>query len=152
VARAIVAAGHDVGVHGDRHRNHLTRSAAWIRQDLGRARADIAAVTGTRPTWFRPPYGVLSTGSLRAARALDLTPVLWTTWGRDWEGIPASQVLAHLVSGLDDSGTVLLHDSDCTSSPRSWVSTVAVLPLLAAELDRRGLTARPLRDHLARPG
>jgi peptidoglycan-N-acetylglucosamine deacetylase len=56
------------------------------------------------------------------------------------------------VSGLDDGGTVLLHDSDCTSTPRSWQSTAAVLPLLAAELSRRGLVARPLREHLVRRG
>jgi hypothetical protein len=43
---------------------------------------------------------------------------------------------------------VLLHDSDCTSRAGSWRSTVAALPLLADEFDRRGLAVRPLRDHL----
>jgi peptidoglycan/xylan/chitin deacetylase (PgdA/CDA1 family) len=152
VARSIVAAGHEIGVHGDDHRNHLTRPAGWVRRDLVRARDDIAGATGVEPRWFRPPYGVLSAGSLRAAAALDLTPVLWTAWGRDWEPISAPQVLRHLLSGLDDGGTVLLHDSDCTSTPRSWKSTVAVLPLLADELSRRSLVARPLRDHLIRHG
>jgi peptidoglycan/xylan/chitin deacetylase (PgdA/CDA1 family) len=152
VARAVVAAGHEIGLHGHDHRNHLTRPASWVRQDLTRARAEVVAATGQTPRWFRPPYGVLSGGSLRAAGSLDLTPVLWTAWGRDWEAIPARRVLDHLRSGLDDGGTVLLHDSDCTSTPGSWRSTVAVLPLLAAELDRRGLRARPLRAHLTRRG
>jgi peptidoglycan/xylan/chitin deacetylase (PgdA/CDA1 family) len=152
VARSVVDAGHEIGLHGDDHRNHLTRLASWVRQDLGRARTEIIAATGRTPRWFRPPYGVLSGGSLRAAAALDLTPVLWTAWGRDWEGIPAERVLGHLRRGLDDGGTLLLHDSDCTSAPGSWRSTVAVLPLLADELDRRGLCVRPLRDHLVRRG
>ena len=152
VARSIVAAGSEVGVHGDSHRNHLTRPAGWVLRDLTRARDDIAEVTGRVPRWFRPPYGVLSRGSLRAAGRLDLTPVLWTAWGRDWEQISAPQVLRHLVSGLDDGGTVLLHDSDCTSTPRSWENAAAVLPLLAGELSRRGLVARPLREHLVRRG
>jgi hypothetical protein len=43
---------------------------------------------------------------------------------------------------------VLLHDSDCTSTPGSWRATAAALPLLAAELDRRALTVRPVREHL----
>jgi peptidoglycan/xylan/chitin deacetylase (PgdA/CDA1 family) len=152
VARSIADAGHEIALHGDEHRNHLTRSASWVRRDLSRARAEIVGATGRTPRWFRPPYGVLSGGSLRAATALDLTPVLWTAWGRDWQAIPAPRVLAHLRSGLDDGGTVLLHDSDCTSAPGSWHGTVAVLPLLAAELDRRGLRARPLREHLTRRG
>ena len=152
VARAIADAGHEIALHGDEHRNHLTRSAAWVRSDLTRARADVAAVTGRTPRWFRPPYGVLSGGSLHAAAALDLTPVLWTAWGRDWQPIPAQQVLQHLVSGLSDGGTLLLHDSDCTSAPGSWRNTAAVLHLLAAELDHRGQAVRPLRDHLVRRG
>lgn len=152
VARAVVDAGHEIGLHGDEHHNHLTRSASWVRRDLARARTEIETATGQPPRWFRPPYGVLSGGSLRAAAALDLTPVLWTTWGRDWEGTPPQRILGHLVAGLDDGGAVLLHDSDCTSTPGSWRGTAAVLPMLAVELDRRGLAARPLRDHLTHRG
>jgi peptidoglycan-N-acetylglucosamine deacetylase len=150
VARSIADAGHEIAVHGDDHRNHLAHSASWVHRDLARARAAIFAATGSTPRWFRPPYGVLSGGSLRAAAVLDLTPVLWTAWGRDWQPIYPQQVLRHVLSGLDDGGTVLLHDSDCTSTPGSWRSTVAVLPLLAEELDRQGLAVRALRDHVVR--
>jgi peptidoglycan/xylan/chitin deacetylase (PgdA/CDA1 family) len=152
VARSIADAGHEIGLHGSDHRNHLARSASWVHGDLARAREDIVRTTGRTPRWFRPPYGVLSGGSLRAAAALDLTPVLWTAWGRDWQLISPHQVLRHVLSGLDDGGTVLLHDSDCTSRPGSWQSTAAVLHLLAVELDRQGLAVRALRDHLVRRG
>ena len=152
VARSIVAAGHEVGVHGYEHANHLARSGRWAQRDLERACGQITAVTGVRPRWFRPPYGVLSAGSVRAAAHLDVTPVLWTSWGRDWEGPPADQVLGHLLRSLDDGGTVLLHDSDCTSRPGAWRSAVEVLSPLATELVRRGLAARPLRTHLLRSG
>jgi peptidoglycan-N-acetylglucosamine deacetylase len=152
IARSVLAAGHEIGVHGDQHRNHLGRRPGWVLRDLSRACADITAATGVRPRWFRPPFGVLSGGSLRAAARLELTPVLWTAWGRDWEGIPARRVLDHLTRGLADGGTLLLHDSDCTSAPGSWRSAAAVLPLLAPELDRRGLAVRPLHDHLGRAG
>ena len=148
VARAVVAAGHEVGVHGDIHRNHLVRTPGAVREDLERACAQITAVTGTRPRWFRPPYGVLSAGTLWAAASLELEPVLWTAWGCDWRGGPPERVLAHITRSLRDGGTVLLHDSDCTSRPGSWRSTVAALPMLADELARRGLDVRPLRDHL----
>jgi peptidoglycan-N-acetylglucosamine deacetylase len=152
VARAVVAAGHEIAVHGDEHRNHLMRTPGWVRRDLGRATATVHTVTGVRPVWFRPPYGVLSGGSLRAAAELDLTPVLWTTWGRDWEPTTPQRVLDRLCTRLGPGGTLLLHDSDVTSAPGSWRTTVAALPLLAAELDRRALAVRPLREHLTRRG
>jgi peptidoglycan/xylan/chitin deacetylase (PgdA/CDA1 family) len=149
VARAVAGAGHEVALHGDVHRNHLARTAAWVHRDLTRGLAAVEAATGVRPRWFRPPYGVLSGGSLRAARALGLRPVLWSAWGRDWEAPGPEAVVATLQRGLRGGGTLLLHDSDCTSAPGSWRSTAAALPLLAAELDRRGLAVRTLGTHTA---
>lgn len=148
IARMVVDAGHEVGVHGDVHRNHLIRTPRGIRRDLRTAAQEVADVTGVSPRWFRPPYGVLSSGSLWAAADLGLTPVLWTAWGVDWRAGPAVQIVATVMRSLRDGGTVLLHDSDCTSRPGSWRSTVAALPLLAAELRARGLEVRSLGDHL----
>jgi peptidoglycan/xylan/chitin deacetylase (PgdA/CDA1 family) len=150
VARAVVAAGHEIGVHGDQHRNHLGRTPGSVRRDLERATATITATTGVRPRWFRPPYGVLSAGSLRATARLELTPVLWTAWGRDWERATPDRIRDRMLGGLRSGATLLLHDSDCTATPGSWVATAAALPLLAAELERRALVVRPLGAHLVR--
>jgi peptidoglycan/xylan/chitin deacetylase (PgdA/CDA1 family) len=147
-ARAVVAAGHEVALHGDLHRSHLVRTPGAVRRDLTRALADVVEVTGVRPRFHRAPYGHVSTGTLRAAAALGLQPVTWTAWGRDWRGGPAEEVRRSVVRGLGDGGTVLLHDSDCTSAAGSWRTTVAALALLAEEFDRRGLEVRPLREHL----
>ena len=105
-------------------------------------------VTGVRPRWFRPPYGVLSAGTLRAAAPPGLQPVLWTAWGKDWQRPRPARASASSAATSARAGTVLLHDSDCTSTPGSWRATAAAIPLLAEELDRRGLVARPLGEHL----
>ena len=151
IARRVVDAGHEVAVHGTIHRNHLVRTPLGIRRDLSIAAREITEVTGARPRWFRPPYGVLSAGTLWAARDLGLTPVLWTAWGKDWRAGPSAGVAAEVMRTLRDGGTVLLHDSDCTSRPGSWRSTVAALPLLAAQLRARHLEVRTLADHLGLP-
>jgi len=151
IARLVVEAGHEVGVHGTIHRNHLIRTPLGIRRDLRSAVREITDVTGVRPRWFRPPYGVLSAGTLWAARDLGLVPVLWTAWGKDWRAGPPAQVTAEVMRTLRDGGTVLLHDSDCTSRPGSWRSTVAALPMLAAHLRVRNLAVRTLGDHLGVP-
>jgi hypothetical protein len=46
-----------------------------------------------------------------------------------------------------DAGTVLLHDSDCTSDPGSWRTTLAALPLLATHLAKSGLAVGTLGEH-----
>jgi peptidoglycan/xylan/chitin deacetylase (PgdA/CDA1 family) len=144
----LVAAGHEVGVHGWHHRCLLARGPRSTYDDLARARDLIATVTGRQPRWFRPPYGVLTTAALRAAQRLDLTPVLWTAWGRDWEARATPEsVLAIVTGGLRGGGTVLLHDSDCTSAPGSWRRTLAALPEIIDGIRARRLRIGPLAEH-----
>lgn len=148
VLRRVVAAGHEIALHGHRHANHLRRSPAWVRRDLTRAYGTVEELTGVKPRWFRPPYGVLTGGTLAATRGLGLTPVLWTAWGRDWCRTSPERVARTVLADLREGGTVLLHDSDLTSTPDSWRATAASLPLLAAGLGPRGWAVRPLGEHL----
>jgi peptidoglycan/xylan/chitin deacetylase (PgdA/CDA1 family) len=144
----VAAAGHEVAVHGDEHKNMLRRSPRAAADDIRRCRDTLAELSGTEPRWFRPPFGILSFGAVRGARRAGLTTVLWTTWGRDWrkDATPESvtnDVLRRYVAG----GTVLLHDSDCESYPGSWRSALGALPLLADACAAQGLRVGPLRDH-----
>ena len=148
LAAEVAAAGHEVAVHGDQHRSHLWRSPRDVTTDVARATAAVSEATGRRPVWFRPPYGGLSTASLVAARRLGLTPVLWTAWGRDWRpDATATTVAADIGRQLGPGATVLLHDSDCTSAPGSWRSSLACLPRLADVFAAQGLRPGPLADH-----
>ena len=79
---------------------------------------------------------------------LGLDVVLWTAWGRDWRAeATAESVVEDVLDGYVDGGTVLLHDSDCTSAPESWRSTLDALPLLAKGFADRGLTVGPVSAH-----
>jgi peptidoglycan/xylan/chitin deacetylase (PgdA/CDA1 family) len=153
VGRELVDAGHEVAVHGWEHRYTTFRTPAALYDDIARARDLIADVTGRQPVYFRPPYGVLSAGSLSAARRLGLRPVLWTAWGRDWEARATPEsVLATVRKDLAGGGTILLHDSDCTSAPLSWHAALGTVPLLLAECAGRGLRVGPLAEHFAPAG
>lgn len=144
----VAAAGHEVAVHGDAHRTQLRRGPRATRDDIARARDTIAARSGTEPRWFRPPFGTLSVAGWRAARSLGLGTVLWTAWGRDWRAeATAHSVTDDVLAGHVDGGTVLLHDSDCTSAPECWRSALGALPLLAKELAERGLEVGRVSDH-----
>lgn len=148
LAAEVAAAGHDVAVHGWLHRYLPLRGPRAIRDDLARARDVIAAATGTLPWLMRPPYGVLSTPGLVAARRLGLTPVLWTAWGREWAaGASPGSVHATLTAGLAGGGTVLLHDSDCTSAFDCWQASLAALPRIATAFGNLGLSVGPVGEH-----
>lgn len=148
LAAEIVAAGHEVGVHGYDHRYLPARLPAAVRADLSRATDVITAATGVRPRFFRPPYGVLSGPALRTAGELNLTPVLWGAWGREWTaGANPESVFATLAGDLAGGVTVLLHDSGCSSPPGAWQAGLGALRLLLAECKLRGLRVGPVGDH-----
>ena len=153
LAAQIAGGGHEVAVHGWDHRYTILRSARDVHSDLARATAVVAAATGQRPAFFRPPYGVLSTGALDAARGLGLTPVLWSNWGREWTaGATAGTVADTVLAGLGGGATILLHDSDCTSPPGSAAAALAALPRVLDACEVRGLSVGTLAEHWRGPG
>jgi peptidoglycan/xylan/chitin deacetylase (PgdA/CDA1 family) len=141
LAADIAAAGHEIGIHGQRHVLLLRRTPAGLRDDLRRAADVIGEATGRASVTYRPPYGVFSLEGLRLARAR-WEPLLWSHWGRDWErrATPAS-IAARATQRLGPGSVVLLHDSDAYSAAGSWRQTSAALP---AVLEAALATGEPL--------
>jgi peptidoglycan-N-acetylglucosamine deacetylase len=140
LGREIIAAGHGIGLHCDRHRNMLRLTPWQVREDIARALSSIEDSTGHSPTLYRPPYGVFNASALRAARAHGWRTLLWTQWGRDWEAraTPAS-IAARVTDGAREGSVLLLHDADDYSAPGSWRRTAAALPEVLETLAARGL-------------
>ncbi|WSP73130.1 polysaccharide deacetylase family protein [Streptomyces sp. NBC_01236] len=148
LARELSAEGHEIGIHGWHHRPLLLRGPGATYDDIAHAHDAVADVTGRPPTLFRPPYGVMNTAAHLACRRLGLAPVLWTAWGEDWRGRATPESVHRTVTrDLSGGGTILLHDSDCTSAPGSWRTTLAALPRILDTCETQGWGIGPLRDH-----
>jgi peptidoglycan/xylan/chitin deacetylase (PgdA/CDA1 family) len=148
LVREIAARGHEIAVHGNEHRSQLRRPPRPVLDDIRRCADTLEELTGVRPSWFRPPYGAVSLSSLLAAQRLDLRLVLWTSWGMDWQpGATGSTVAGNIARTWWPGPTVLLHDSDLTSTPGSWRATLEALPILHSRWAAEDLDVGPLRDH-----
>jgi peptidoglycan/xylan/chitin deacetylase (PgdA/CDA1 family) len=146
LAKRIVEEGHGIGLHGQLHRPHPSRSAAALKDDFEQGLATIAAATGVLAQLHRPPFGVYSPASLRIARELGLQPLMWSRWGKDWRRLTTPERIARRVlHGLAAGDVILLHDCDSYSAKRSHLRTAAALPeilttLKSAELDTVAFT------------
>ena len=109
VARAVLAAGHEIGNHTDQHRPLCLLTFREIREELQRAQESIVAVTGSVPTLFRAPYGIRWFGLAGAQRRLKLTGVMWTTIARDWT-LPADGIVERVMGGARNGAIFCLHD------------------------------------------
>lgn len=146
LAAEIVAAGHRVELHCDRHRNQLRLGPRSLLEDCERAKAAIEEASGQEVLDYRPPYGIFSALGLRAIRSRGWRPVLWSLWGRDWDRRATPDSIARrATTGARAGDVLLLHDADYYSARDSWVCTAAALPMILADLGERGLTSRLLR-------
>lgn len=148
VVRETVRRGHEVAVHGWSHDRPWLPSPVRDRRDVARAAAAVRETTGRSPRWYRPPYGILTSGRWAAARHAGLRPVLWTAWARDWAAeATAASVRATAAAELRGGGTLLLHDTDLASAPGCWHATLAALPEIVGDCREAGLRVGPLAEH-----
>src|SRR5262249_25462908 len=117
----IVSAGHEVAVHGYRHRTRHQWSRRLLAEDTLRALDAISSASAPEPRLYRPPHGVFSLTGLRSVRDLGLSPLLWSKWGRDWEQRATARTIARRAAGGIIAGdVVLLHDADHYCAAGSW--------------------------------
>jgi peptidoglycan/xylan/chitin deacetylase (PgdA/CDA1 family) len=139
IAAEIADAGHEIGIHGYRHRLLLRRGMASLAEDLDRAHDVITAATGRDLSLYRPPYGVFSSGALGLVRKRGWQPLLWSKWGRDWGAREAPEAIAgRAVRNVQGGDVVLLHDADHYSAPDSWRRTAAALPAIIEAVEELG--------------
>jgi peptidoglycan/xylan/chitin deacetylase (PgdA/CDA1 family) len=138
----IVAAGHAVGLHGQRHRNQLRLGPGELADDLDRGLDTLGRCSGVRPRTYRPPYGIFSPAGLRAVRSRGLQSLLWSRWGHDWRRrISPEAIAADATEDLSAGDVILLHDADHYSAAGSWRRTAAALPAVCERIEALGLRA-----------
>jgi len=150
LVRRMAEEGHELAVHGWTHRCTLAIPPTRLSQQLRDAKHAVEDLSGSAVSWYRPPYGVLSTETLLACRSLDLAPVLWTAWGRDWErSATPPRIVSTVLRTLRPGGTILLHDTDLHARG-DWHGTFgATSDLLAGRL--RSADVGPVRGHWGAP-
>jgi peptidoglycan-N-acetylglucosamine deacetylase len=142
IAERAAREGHVIALHGHRHRNLLRVPPRALAHDLERGARTIEQASGVAPALYRPPYGIFSPAGLAIARRRGYENLLWSRWGHDWRRVTTPERIASEVTrDLQDGDVLLLHDADHYSVPGSWRNTLAAMPRILDELERRDLKA-----------
>ncbi len=110
----IVAAGHRVGNHSDRHLEYPTLTNAQIKMDLARAETAISSASGKQAKpLFRFPYGARTTADIAVVNDVGYVPVRWTVDTLGWKGtsggITAATVRDRVLDAARPGEIVLMH-------------------------------------------
>ncbi len=149
LARQIVARGHDVQNHSDRHRHDFSlRGPQGLSDEISRAQRRLMDVTGTLPHCFRAPAGLRNPLLDPVLHRLSLHLVSWTRRGFDTRDVHAPRVLARLSRGLAAGDILLLHDGHARRNRAGRPVVLEVLPPLLARCRALGLQVTTLRAAL----
>ncbi len=151
LAPEILARGHEIGVHGQRHFRHDRVPSAESVADIEAGYAAVAAIDGANPRFYRPPYGKLSPDGAETCRRLGLEVAYWSTWGLDWEPLPSERIARRVNRDLDDGSIVLLHDSARYAVRPSAIETARAIAAIAARATDLGLDLVTLGDACGAP-
>lgn len=155
----VLAAGHEVGLHGIDHRHLPTLAPRVVEDNLRRGKEQLEDATGTAVRWFRPPYGDQSPGTWRAIRRAGMESVIWSATSWDWNPDVDNDTRVRMATmSLRSGAIVLLHDGHAGAAeladdgPEPQLDRYDLSHRLLTVCDERGLVGRSLADVLASGG
>lgn len=151
VLRRIPEEGHTLGNHTYSHPFLFLKGRQKMADEVDRAQTAIEKITGVRPTFFRPPYGIRWPGLMPVLAERGLKLVMWSATGYDWK-YKSAAIARTAVRELRPGAVILLHDGR-EARPSDEVdrsATVEALPVIIDEARKAGYKFVSLDDLFGR--
>ncbi|MEM5317459.1 polysaccharide deacetylase family protein [Paraburkholderia sp. JHI869] len=150
LVEAIVARGHAVENHSQRHRHTFSLSGPIaMKREIEAAQRALTEIAGTAPRFFRAPAGLRNPFLEPVLCGLGLHLASWTRRGFDTCAKDAGTVTHRLLDGLAARDILLVHDGHAARDARGKPLVLDVLPPLlraAAESQLQWTTLRACLD------
>jgi peptidoglycan-N-acetylglucosamine deacetylase len=129
--------GHGIGNHSWDHQDLTTLLPQQVQTELQSTSDEIATLTGTPPTLWRPPFGATNPIVTQIASSLGLSMRLWDVNPSDFDRPGVDSIVNQVVSNVSPGAIILLHDgSPDDTEDRS--QTVAAVPIIVDRLQSMG--------------
>lgn len=140
MVREIHARGHEIGNHSDTHAHMNQLSDAEIRRELKDMSERAQAITGVRPTLFRPPYGEYNNRVISISRAEGYEAVQWSIDSLDWKDRGTQDIIRQCTHHVENGDIVLFHNDSN--------DILNALPSVIEHYQALGYTIIPVSDIL----
>ncbi|THF79965.1 polysaccharide deacetylase family protein [Cohnella fermenti] len=132
--------GHSLGIHNYVHRSNWIMSPRTVKRQVQRTSDAIFAITGRRPIYYRPPWGILNLFDFSLLRHYQI--VLWSGMFGDWKVKPGAETLYRKMRKQLAPGEVfVLHDCGTTfgADEEAPAHMLLALERILQDGDRMGL-------------
>ncbi|WP_042461970.1 polysaccharide deacetylase family protein [Neobacillus dielmonensis] len=123
--------GHLIGIHNYVHQSNWLMSPWKVHKGLEDTAKIIETITGVRPVYYRPPWGMLNLFDFVKKSRYQI--ILWSIMAEDWRTSGGSEKIKNRLANIKGGDVILLHD--CGDTP-------------GAELDAPRNTINALKDVL----
>jgi peptidoglycan/xylan/chitin deacetylase (PgdA/CDA1 family) len=145
IARAVHAAGHEIGNHTFSHMRLCPRigwklnlqSSKSIYREFSETQRVIEDAVGVVPSLLRAPYGLRWIGLRHAQKRLGLIGVMWTVIGHDWEW-KAREIADFVLDRSSAGGILCLHDGRDIQRGANVSEMLEAVKLIVPVLKERG--------------
>lgn len=140
LVKEIAARGHEIGNHSASHAHFTQISEGKIRQELRDCSDKIEALTGVRPTLFRPPYGDYNSKVVTVVRDEGYECVQWSVDSQDWKNRGVDDLVKRATKDIKPGDIILFHNDS--------QFIVEALPAVLSSYQAQGFTMIPAKDIL----
>ena len=149
LVQRMVADGHEIGSHGNRHIDLNTLSAGEIEHEITTSQQVLEQISGQKVRLIRAPNGAYDNKVISTANKLGYRVIQWSVDSLDWKRPGPSAVINNVLNGTRSGGgakagdIILFHASD--SAP----DTIQALPTVIQSLKTKGHTLVPVGQLLS---
>lgn len=138
--------GHLIGIHNYVHRSNWLMTPWKVQRDLNKSAAIIQMITGTKPQYYRPPWGMLN---LFDFFHKNYHIILWSLMVGDWRSNGGSRKIEErLLKRVKPGVIIVLHDSGETwgADDDAPGYTIQALKKVLRELSHQGYTYKLVNE------
>lgn len=138
--KAILAAGHDLGNHGENHKNMSSLSDSEKKEELMTVHNRVKQLTGYEMSLFRPPYGDYDNAVVKVAKECGYMTIQWDVDSMDWKDYGVDSIIQTVTesSHLGNGSIILCHNGA--------KYTAEALETLITSLKGKGFTFVPVSE------
>lgn len=151
IVRRIYEEGHLIGIHNYTHKSNWLMRPKTVKMQLKRTDDIIFEATGERPTFYRPPWGIVNLFDF--AKNSGYRIVLWSAMFGDWRSKTGSDKLVkRMLRKLKPGEVMLLHDCGTTmgANPEAPEQMLIALEQVLQEAERKNLKSVRVDDMINR--
>ena len=109
--KALFEAGHEIMNHSNKHKNMPALSKQGIIEDIEECNKKIEAITGVRPTLFRPPSGAYNNTLIDAVAGINMYTIQWDVDSHDWMKKSKEYIIDRVTKRVKPGSIVLFHNA-----------------------------------------